>query len=175
MGYNTSKRVVLRMQSYLERLFTARRTITWPTKDAEALARKIREALTAVQHHPQYEKYIPVKSWYTIHARSGYVEAEWLHEIEGVTPQESGNEAIGVEEGLMFEDIIDLQDIVGAAIIHAMDAAELEFPNARLSDEDRLTLYRWTETVEWRYIDRDDAGIVLTKKSVDPILIWKPA
>ena len=49
MPYNISKGVVHRNKRYLDDMLEARKTLTWHTHDAQALSKKIREALFAAQ------------------------------------------------------------------------------------------------------------------------------
>jgi hypothetical protein len=171
--YNISKRAVQRMSAYLEAMYAGQRTMTWPSKEPEKLARRIREAMTAVQHHPQYERYIPLKILYVLHARSGFVEAEWVGTEEGVA---QGVAAIPtIVQPLTLPDIYDLEGIVGAAIAYAAETDELTFPEAIISEEDKNTLYLWTIADGlWKFIDQDDAGITLTRKEVEAFLLWEP-
>lgn len=176
MTYNTSRACVLRMKGYLETMFAGRRSLTWPSREPEKLARRIREAMKAVQHHPEFKHYIPLKTWYTLHARSGFVEARFLGQEEGVEPGVEALSTVKALEDLTLPDLTDLQSIVGAAIMYVEKTEELVFPDALLSYNDKLTLFKWTKQGEggWKFIDRDDAGVVLTRKSVNPILLWRP-
>lgn len=168
MPYNTSIHVCRRQKRYLDDMLNARRTITWPAHEPQKMARRIREALHAVQYHDEFSAYADLKSFYRIRARKGFVEAQWLGEDPDAPTAPS-------TPGLMeINEVSNIMGAIGAAIKFGHQADEIYFPNVQPSEEEKVTLWKWAGTSGWKMIDQLDKGITLTKQPVDPFLIWEP-
>ena len=172
MPYNLSRNVVERFRRYLDDMAVAQRTITWPAKDSEVLARKLREAVAAAEHHGEnFPEFAKLKVNYQICTRKGYVEARWMG------PLSTSGGDIQETFAPTFMTIGEAQTaeaVVGAAIKFEPRADELHFPNARLTDKEKDLLYKWGKKSGWKLIDQEEAGITLTKKDVDELLLWTP-
>ena len=169
MPYNTSKACVKRQQTYLDDMLNAKKTISWPARDAHTFARKIREAMFAAKCHDEYERYHDLKAFYRIRPRKGWVEAEYLGHTEESRAQ--------VPERMVVEEVIDVHGAVGACIKLAPKSDELNFPNAILGKKERLAIYEWgiKQEPKWKLISHENAGITMTRKrGVDPVFLWSP-
>lgn len=171
MTYNLSKQVVKRMRRYLEDMLEAKADLSWPTQRPDSLAYRIREALAAAQAHQEYAMFHELRVNYEISAKKGWVEARWM----GATEMFERTE-VYVPQRIVVTEVRDPHGIVGAAIKLEPKANEIYFPNAVLSNRDKLIIYRWTlqEDVRWKFIDQGDEGATLTRKEVDEILLWEP-
>ncbi len=174
MPYNISKGVVHRNQRFLDDMLHGKKTLTWPAHDSGILAYKIREALFAAQRHPEFMPYHVLKNWYRIHARLGWVEAEYIGPI--ISEQD-----VQAPTNLTLGRYTSVEEIVGACIKFVRTADELHFPDAQLSVEDRTMLYRWGKTniekgqPDWNLIDHGEGGVTMTrKKGVEEMFLWKP-
>ena len=171
MPYNTSRACIIRMQRYLDDMLRAKRTVSWPTRETKRLSYKIREALKAVERYPEYERYHKLKAWFRIKPMKGWVEAEFLG-VEG-----ADEETVHAPERLTFEEVLNVEGAAGVCIKFAAKSDELHFPQAILSNDERLTIYKWglEQTPKWKLISHEDAGITMTRKrGVDSEFLWKP-
>jgi hypothetical protein len=168
MVYNISKGVVHRSQRYLDDMLNAGKTLTWPTRKPSVLAYKIREALFAAQKHPEFTPYHKLKSWYRIHTRSGWVEAEYVGPI-------SGSNDVHAPEGMTLSAYRTVEELVGACIKFERKADEIYFPNANLGEEQKELLYKWGGGAGWKLIDHGETGVTMTRKDdVEELFLWKP-
>lgn len=169
MPYNISEHVIVRMKRYLDDMLSTQRSINWPTREPEKLARRVREALFAVRYHPQYERYHDLHNFFKICVHDRYVEAKWKGPLTGRTMQEALS-----PEGKKIDGVMDLQSIIGAAIKFAITNDELHFPDAHLDEKDLKTLYQWGKKNEWKLVYQFELGVTLTRRNVDKILLWEP-
>ena len=169
MTYNTSKACVHRMKRYLDDMLVAGRTITWPAKKPRQFAYKIREAIYAARHHPEFENYAALRVDYKIYSHAGFVEARY----QGEPISEA--ELVQAPDRMTIEEVTDAPSVVGATIKFTSKADELYFPNAQLSENDKLSVWKWGKMEGWALIDQEDEGITLTRRAVDKIFLWTPA
>jgi hypothetical protein len=145
-------------------------TLTWPTSEPHIFARKLREAMAAAQHYPEFEPFHDVRDFYRIRPRRGWVEAEWIGPVTGAGTAHKPSH-------FQVEEALDAQSVVGACIKFEGKANELHFPNAVLSEHDKGVVFTWGmgEVPQWRLIVHDKEGITMTrKKGVDPLFFWQP-
>ncbi len=169
MVYNISKGVVHRNQRFLDDMLHGKRTLTWPARHPSVLAYKIREALNAVQKYPEFTPYHPLKDWYRLHLRTGWVEAEYIGPLF--------NQEVHAPEGLTLEGARTVEEVVGACIKFSVSADELHFPKAVLSIKDKTALFRWGKQGEppWMLINHDEVGLTMTRKrGVEEAFFWEP-
>lgn len=166
MGYNLSRGPIVRMERYLQDMAEAKKTFVWLTDNPSSLAYRIREALAGAKHHEEFAHYDKLRHIFKIREEEGavkavYVGAEYSHPVlpEKLTVDLAITSALGV---------------VGAAIKLGAQTDEVHFTNADLSKEESKTLYTWTQTNDWTYIDHYDGTLTLTKSKVDADLIWRP-
>lgn len=205
MGYNTSKKVVVRNIKILRRLAAERKTFSVEVRPASVKRRyyEIREALEAVKHHEEYKEfhhlgvlYELVKGKASIKFRykaktADELTAEEIAEIlaaskrdyesrkasrESIELSENPPEPVKetVKESKKVSDVHDFIQIISAVAALSTTCDELYFPDAYLEDNERLRLYEWCKESGWKYIDHEGAGITLTRKDIDPFILWEP-
>lgn len=173
MSYNLSINVCKRNRRYYEELDQARGTdVSWPVKSREEalkFARRLREAFSAAAHHPDYAKYAELRDMYEFQARDGWVRAYWMG------PRDDDIGSATRPERMELGEAESVMAVVGAAIKFKERADEIYFPNAVLEDRmDKVKLWRWCQQASWKYIDQYDAGLTLTRRQVDPVLLFDP-
>lgn len=190
MGYNLSKHSVVRNLPQLEKLRSAKATLKIPAAKPRSLARKLREAIKAAGVHDEYKalhddlagNYIFHEERYAVIAEFvGVGEPEIVREENPFQSQASSSEtpppAPKRPENKVVPEAESLLDIISTVMSRFPDEEELVFPNAPLSHEDAEKLWRFTQKpgILWKYIDRDENGVVLTKKEVPEEVLWKPS
>lgn len=166
MGYNLSRGPLVRMERYLQDMAEAKKTIVWVTANPSSLAYRIREALAGAKHHDEFAHYDKLRHIFKIRegerqVKAVYVGAEYSHPV--------------LPEKLTVDlPITSSMGVVGAAIKLGAQTEEIHFTNANLSDTERKTLYNWTQSNDWTYIEHYDNTLTLTKEKVDEDLIWRP-
>ena len=168
MVYNTSQACVRRHERYLQDMLQAEATLTWPASDAEVFARKLREAMFAAQKHPEYTHFHRLRDLYRIRPMNGWVEAQWLGPPAAVKASKPTL--------MRIEEAINAQGVVGACIKFAPKGNEINFPNAVLTEDEKLAVYAWGmgEVPQWQLISHDNEGVTMTRKPVDQVFLWKP-
>jgi hypothetical protein len=71
--------------------------------------------------------------------------------------------------------------VIGAAIKYQDLHQEIHFPYARLTHSQLATVSTWTlstggeDTIPWRLIEHEGAGITLTRRDIPEEIVWKPS
>lgn len=175
MPYNTSKRAVRRMMSYLQTLRENQGTdVTFTSQDPANLAYRIREALAGVEKHSgDFGAFLGLKDFFEFSVRPKVVYCRWI----GERPAEEGIPRTDALTSMTISEATSLTHVVGAAMKFRDNADELFFPNAVLDDLEKEKLFRWTQSepgAGWRFIDHEDGGTTLTRRDVDEDLLWQP-
>ena len=169
MPYNKSKACVRRYLRYMQDMNEQKTTLTWPAEDAVRFARRLREAMWAACHHPEFSYLHDLRDLYRIRPRAGWVEAEFIGPPARAVPR--------APERLEGPEAINAPAVVGACIKFADRANEIHCPNAILTEGELLTVYEWGrgEVPEWRLISHSEAGVTMTRKrGIDKTFLWKP-
>jgi hypothetical protein len=192
MPYNRSKSTIIRNERYLQDMHEAKRTIMWPSANPKRLAYKIREALWATQYHEDFAHYRYLRSFFEIALETGAVRARYMGENHArpVHVEANGKKTFSREAGdgpavmvappesplaaMNLKDVHTLEAAVGAAIRFRETAEEIKLPECALSMEDKRKLWTWGQTSGWSFIDHEEEGITLTRRLVDPDLLWSP-
>lgn len=141
-------------------------------------------------HEDVRDIYKGLDKMYRIKARRGFVECVYLgrpstsqiepkvgtdlsqEEINNILPEPS----LGPPppEAIHLPRLTSLLEAIGAAVKLGDKTDEIFFPDMYLEDEDRLKLYKWCQQKGWKYIDHEGAGITLTRRDVDEMVLWEP-
>ena len=70
--------------------------------------------------------------------------------------------------------VTNLAGIIEGTKKYGLRVMEVFFPDARLTEEDKARLYRWTKENGWLIVDMEDAGLTLSKREEAEDLQWKP-
>ena len=70
--------------------------------------------------------------------------------------------------------VTNLAGIIEGTKKYGLRVMEVFFPDARLTEEDKGRLYRWTKENGWLIVDMEDAGLTLSKREEAEDLQWKP-
>lgn len=162
MGYSKSKRVIRRVETYLQQMVDARGQIEFPADDAARFAYELREGINASRHfaatgEEPFISYAKLHPKYVIRTKGTRVICEPRDVILSVKAQTLGQVSI--------PDVVDPLGIIGAAIMHK--APIMIFPDA--SDEtiiDKSKLQTWCEKNSYELIVADN-HVTLTRKAAD--------
>lgn len=177
--YNTSTKVVRRLERYLQDMDEARRSVEWATSDPDRLAYRIREALAAArEHEDEFPSYAELQHLFQIQSREGKVRARYIG-IDQIEDQEPGSTSAsptpsGPERMTVDHELVSATGVVGAALKFKNSSEELFFPNARLSTDELTAVWRWTQGNDWKLIEHEGKGLTLTKGEVSEALLWTP-
>lgn len=197
MTYNTSRRVCVRMHRFLKELDQQRTTIDFHSRDPKRLAYNLREAMYACEFHSDFKKYVGLRDYYTFHVMNDRVRARFKgvpepqvryleveRKAQKAGPKDTEDLLREIDElGGAYQETLDtlpipkvetLSEAIGASLRYGEACRELHFPDLRLSAQDMGRLYRWAREKEWKLVDNLEGGITLTKKKVDPELVWTP-
>lgn len=163
VGYSQNEAAINRVQALLDQMVVTDTDLSWPTKDAHMLGYHLREAMTLAKRIGK-SPYDTLKDKFTIRNRGDRVVAE-LKVKEGIEALQS------LMSKVELSDVTSTVEIVGAAIVHSQ-ATELYFPDAVLTDEDKLALWKWSSKNEY-YIIVAEIGVTLTKKDPGEVA-WTP-
>ena len=181
MGYNLKVTACRRMLPFMKKMLVTRKTIEWASENPAALSYKIREAIAASANHERYKPYAELKYLYRIRQRPGVVIAEW----QGDTAEVEVAIELGLVEDVEAEVLESLQptmnvtnasslkEVVGATVAYS-DSREIYFPNARLDLADMTRLYQFSSEKAWSIINHFDAGLTLSRRKIDPAIVWSP-
>ena len=70
--------------------------------------------------------------------------------------------------------VTNLSGIIEGTKRYGLRVMEVFFPDARLTEDDKGRLYRWTIENGWLIVDMEDAGLTLSKREEAEELQWKP-
>lgn len=182
MGYNLTKATVERMKERLEVLYATRKTRDFPSSKPRSLAYKFREAITASKCHHEFRHYSELDYIYQFKVLEGSVRAHYTgYRIAEKSPivrpsqeNDPGSEVIVEAETLHLPGADTLLDVIGAGLKFAQGTPEIHFPNTRLLYDELVKLHTWTENFGWKIISHGIAGLTLTKRDVDEVIVWKP-
>ena len=181
MGYNLTRHSVIRQLPQLEQLAQSKESLRFLTDEPRRLAYKIREAIHSCAAFPEFH-HLHASIWPRFRLREvpQAVIAEYIGEkahLSLATPmgQPLSHSQLDVApQRKVLADPTTLLEVISSAI--SFDKTpELFFPNVKMSDGERLRLYKWTTQGEWLYIDHDDGGLTLTQLEVEDGLAWEPA
>ena len=74
----------------------------------------------------------------------------------------------------VLKEAINLAGIIEGTKRYGVRVMEIYFPHARLTENDKARLFRWTSENGWVIIDMEDAGLTLSKREEAEELQWKP-
>ena len=74
----------------------------------------------------------------------------------------------------ILKQVTNLAGIIEGTKRYGLRVMEVFFPDARLSEDDKSRLYRWTSENGWLIVDMEDAGLTLSKREEAEELQWKP-
>lgn len=183
MGYNKSKRSVLRSIIQLDQLEATMKTIKFPTSDPKSMQHRLNEALAAADTHEEYKHYATnLRPVYRFEVEEGYVIARYMM-FDDTLGQSYDDRSNGKHKSkvqdldITIDNAYSLIDVLGS-LLGNLNAEEITFPNTVLSESDKLKLWAWTKEsdhTEWLFIDREDKGIILTRKDNIPVeMLWAP-
>lgn len=185
MPYNTSEKVIRRMERYLQDMKESQRDILWTTSQPKRLSYRIREAMFACKFHPRYHHYLFLRDFYEISPKEGHVRARYMGEPayngdpRGIMEEQDHKphrQVVDAETPLAvmrLPEVDDLNAVVGAIIKYKTEAEEINFPNCPLTEDEKIKLWKWGRTVGWGFIDHEDEGITATSRPVGELL-WHP-
>jgi hypothetical protein len=178
MGYTISRASVKRNKEQLEQLLKMKQTLVFKNiANPTRLAHKLREAIAAAGEFDEFKHLAELKTMYRFRTGANTVIAQYevaFVEPEPLKKDDTQDPKPVAPEKKTMPDALNAMDVVGAAMKFSKEH-EIHFPNAVLVDEDRIKLWRWTQEVEWNYIDHDGAGLTLTKKDIPEEVKWQPA
>lgn len=163
------------MRRYLDDMLYGRRTMTWPADDGDRLARRIREAINTAKRYEDFGIYHELGSWYTIHNRKTWVEAEWKGIITGTGNREGAHIVHIPEPKRVLIEVTTADQVVGACIKMGAETEEFHFPNVVMTPNELKAVHLWGKDHNgWKLIYHEDAGITMTRRQVDEIYLWHP-
>lgn len=175
MGYNKSYGPIRRMQKYLDALLSSRRTMDFAAQEPAKLAYRLREAIAASEEWDRYEKYTVLKDWYRFECEEGHVRARYQLRVEPIEMKSKASETreVSTMPEVTVTEATTVTAVVGAGLkFNSHD--EIRFPNAVLTPEEKLTLWKWCQTSGWEIIDHEEAGLTLTRKDVSEAILFRP-
>jgi hypothetical protein len=178
MGYTISRASVIRNKEQLEQLLKMKQTLVFKNiSNPTRLAHKLREAIAASGEFDEFKHLAELKTMYRFRTGSNTVIAQY--EVTSVEPEPVNKDNIQepkpiVPEKKTIPEPLGELDVVATALKFSKEI-EIHFPNAILSEEGKTKIWRWTQTVDWNYIDHDGAGLTLTKKDIPEEVKWQPS
>lgn len=154
MGYSNNSAVIARVRPLLDQMVKATSDLVWPSKDPHMLGYHIREAMTYAKAR-EIDPYKGLKSQWIIRNRGDRVVAERRDVIAFEALQSA-------MQKMEIENLHSVVEIVGAAIAHK--AHHIYFPDAILTPDERLMLWKWARSNEY-YIVVAEVGVTLTKEN----------
>ena len=182
MGYSISRRSIVRVKPYLDKMVESKETVVFPG-DSKRLAYLLNQGIrSAVELGlEEFKEYAELETLYRFKLREGELIAEFRQ--LGFSQEERNEFAIlSAREEIakaankhVVETALNLIDVM-ATMISLSEADEIRFPSAILSNDDKIRLYGWTremENVGWAMIDQGDRGIILTKLDVPTEVLYR--
>ena len=179
MGYNISKHSIIRNKPQLDEMLLRRKTFEITTAKPRRLAQKlweaIRSAVALSERHPEFEKYAELEHLYQIQQMKTGVRCTWIASDPVEPSQDSSKAPPSAPTRMEYPEASSLLDVIAAAMKFE-SAPEIRFENARLSENEKKTLYEWTQKadVKWSFVDHDDGGLTLTTREVPSEILWRP-
>lgn len=179
MGYNLSRFSVNRNKPQLDLLLSATGDIRFETARPRQLSYKLREALLACKEFEEFKHYYAaINPNFTFKEEPDAVIAIYSPVSVGVP---IGEMDVSEDRGLSkpakgtVESARKLLDVIGSGVEGDKEGYwEIYFPNAVLSRVDQKSLWDWTETTSWGFIDHQEKGLTLTKSEEYEDILWGP-
>jgi len=178
MSYNLTRYTVNRNRPQLEQILAAKCTLRFETTDPKRLAYKLREAIHASKCFEEFRHfYDQIFPYYKFKETPDAVIAEFTEVPPGVPVGEDDvsddREVVG-EKGTIGTALTLIDVLAGGAEGDKEGYDEIYFPNVVLDSTDQKSLWDWTETTEWGFIDHQEKGLTLTKREGFEELLWRP-
>ena len=179
MGYNLSRFSVNRNLPQLDLLLKATSDIRFETSDPRKLSYKLREALLASRKFEDLAHYYDtINPSFVFREEKNAVVAEYTFVSPGVPVGEmdvSEDSGLSGQTKGTIESARTLLDVIGGGVEGDENGyEEIYFPNAVLKPTDQKSLWDWTETTSWGFIDHQEKGMRLTKSEEYEEILWRP-
>jgi hypothetical protein len=178
VGYTISRASVVRNLDQLEHLYKLKTTLIFKNvANPQRLAYKLREAIAAAKHYEEFAHLADLDFMYQF--RIGVNEVVAQYEVLEKQPTKAQDSQVTpkpkMPEKKTIPDAISLIDVLGFVLKFPKEH-EILFPNAVLEADEKQRLYEWTQgdSIEWKFIDHEESGVTLTKKSVPEEVLWAP-
>lgn len=161
MPYTNNESAIFRVKKYLDQMAEATTSLEWEAEQPHKLAFHIREGIAVARKTGNPLGNLAGK--FIIRSLSNKVVAQLrVNDPNFVELKRTLNK-------MVFDDLDNLLEVVGAAIKHKADV--MYFPNADLIPEDLQKLFAWTSKNEYFVVVGD--GVTITR--VDPgEAKWEP-
>ena len=157
MPYTLTEAAIQRVEPALTLLLAAQTDVELPCDEPAKLAYQLHNALAAIEHFPDYQRFAGLAARFKIRVRPKKVVCE----LRGATI---------VQTTVRFPDLDSVSGIVGTLV--QTKPQEAYFPNAILAQEELEQLWKWCEVNEYKVVNHEEAGVTVTKNETP--LAWRP-
>lgn len=198
MAYKLTRHSVLRNKPQLDQILASKGLVRFHTNNPAGLQRNIHEALAAAAEFPEFRHYSDrIKGKYSIRTKKGmvlvepkdpvvvtktevlgedrYEEVQPSPTVEPILPTDSpSSNIIPTEPKSETSQASTLPEVLMAILQAGDDLTDLIFPAASgLSLDEKRRLNKFCLDKKINFIDQEESGLTLTRRPVDPELLWR--